>query len=280
MSSHTNYFLYFMLHTFSAFEITRKFIETTEIKKSAKTCAGMEKTMHIALCVDDVADRKQLERLLKRETNNRTSDGSIFYVDSFGTPEALYTNLIQYDLFYIDVTLTKHHSAMDIVQELIQKGIHSLIVLCGSFDELQTQDIPNNVCLLNKPIKADQLSASIDLAITKRGVVIPPIELRSDLDTFFIAEENFMYAVEDKRKSIVTTTDGKRIPILSTAMNLFDQLEQYPSLFAPSRRYIINARHIQKIGFQSVTMKDGTKFNVSLRYMPYAKYAYEEFHSS
>ena len=40
--------------------------------------------MHIAICDDNVADRKQLERLLSRESDARMAQSGVFYTDSFG----------------------------------------------------------------------------------------------------------------------------------------------------------------------------------------------------
>ena len=50
--------------------------------------------MHIAICDDNVADRKQLERLLKRESDKRASSTGIIYADSFGNASALLANPI------------------------------------------------------------------------------------------------------------------------------------------------------------------------------------------
>lgn len=45
--------------------------------------------MHIAICDDNVADRKQLERLLKRESDKQYGIREPFYIDSYGNAEAL-----------------------------------------------------------------------------------------------------------------------------------------------------------------------------------------------
>lgn len=57
--------------------------------------------MHIALCDDNVADRKQFERLTKRESDRRAARDGILYVDSFGNAEALLHNPMQYDVFML-----------------------------------------------------------------------------------------------------------------------------------------------------------------------------------
>ena len=63
--------------------------------------------MHIAVCDDNVADRKQLERLLKRESDKRAASTGIIYTDSFGNSTSLLSNPMQYDAFYIDMCLTE-----------------------------------------------------------------------------------------------------------------------------------------------------------------------------
>ena len=40
--------------------------------------------MHIAICDDNIADRKHLERLLSRESDKRMGTPNLLYVDSYG----------------------------------------------------------------------------------------------------------------------------------------------------------------------------------------------------
>ena len=51
--------------------------------------------MHIAVCDDNVADRKQLERLLKRESDKRAASTGIIYTDSFGNSTSLLSHAIR-----------------------------------------------------------------------------------------------------------------------------------------------------------------------------------------
>ena len=87
--------------------------------------------MHIAVCDDNVADRKQLERLLKRESDKRAASTGIIYTDSFGNSTALLSNPMQYDAFYIDMCLTEGTTGTDVVNALTAQGtLTGLIVLC------------------------------------------------------------------------------------------------------------------------------------------------------
>ena len=47
--------------------------------------------MHLAICDDHMADRKQMERLLGRESDRRLNTTGVLYVDSFGSKESILT---------------------------------------------------------------------------------------------------------------------------------------------------------------------------------------------
>ena len=82
--------------------------------------------MHIAVCDDNVADRKQLERLLKRESDKRAASTGIIYTDSFGNSTSLLSNPMQYDAFYIDMCLTEGTTGTDVLfQDQLQSTVLS-----------------------------------------------------------------------------------------------------------------------------------------------------------
>ena len=54
--------------------------------------------MHIAICDDNIADRKQLERLLDRESDRRKDTSGVFFCDSYGNSEHLSRNPMPYEL--------------------------------------------------------------------------------------------------------------------------------------------------------------------------------------
>ena len=124
--------------------------------------------MHIALCDDNVADRKQFERLMKRESDRRAATDGILYVDSFGSPEALLTNPMQYDVFYIDLCHTEGTSGADVVSALLKKGVNAPMVLCCSEINYRVLNLPDNCFFLDKPIRVSELSASVAPALAQQ----------------------------------------------------------------------------------------------------------------
>ena len=232
--------------------------------------------MHIAICDDNIGDRKQLERLLKRESDRRIKSSGVLYIDSFGNADLLVANPMQYDAFYIDMCHADNKTGIDVTKALIEKGVNVPIILCCSTINYREHSFPENVLYLDKPIKVDALIASIDHALEIKKDAVSLIELRTEKCTFYVTEPDIICAIEEGRNLNVSLTDGRLIQIGTDAMNFFYSVENYPSFFAPNPKTIINARHIQKIGLRKITLTNDMCFKVTGSCMKYAKQAYED----
>ncbi len=233
--------------------------------------------MHIAICDDNVADRKQLERLLKRESDKRAADTGIIYADSFGNATALLANPMQYNAFYIDICKTEGVTGMEVANALLAQGIQAPIVMCCSDINYREHSFPENVIFLDKPIAVAELSASIDHALNIMANAVSLIELRENTTTIYVTEPDILYAVENGLLLTVSLADGRKINITSSAQNFFFQVESYPSFMAPTAKAVINGRYIQKLGFRKAIMTDGASFAIHKDCMKYAKHIFEEF---
>lgn len=233
--------------------------------------------MHIAICDDNVADRKQLERLLKRESDRRAESSGILYADSYGNASSLFSNPMQYDVFYIDMCKTVGVSGLSIVIELKNLGVNAPIVMCCSDINYREQDFPEDTLFIDKPIKSDELSKSLDHALSIKENAQPLIELRTEKETIYVTEPDILYAVEDGRFTVVSLADGRKINITTTASNLFADIEIHPSFLSPTLKTVINCRHIQNISFHKAVMSDGEVFRISRNCLEYAKKAMSEF---
>lgn len=222
--------------------------------------------MHIAVCDDNVADRKQMERLLKKEADKRAAIEPI-YVNFFGNAAALLASPLEYNAIYIDVCKTEGITGTDIVRKLTAKGINAPIILCCSDINYRENTYPSNVTFLDKPIKSEELSVSIDHALSVMSKAEIFIELRDDTDTFYVSEKDILYAVANGRHMIVSLTDGRRISVLTTVANLFAQLEKYQTFYTASPKVILNGCHITKIRFHRATMTDDAKFFIRREYL-------------
>lgn len=233
--------------------------------------------MHIAICDDNVADRKQLERLLKRESDARALAAEGFYVDSYGHMEALLRSPMLYDAFFIDMCQGET-TGMDVAKALTKVGVNAPIILCSSRIAYQEYSFPANVLFLDKPIKKEELSEAIDHAITVKASAVPLIELREESGEYcYVTESEILYAISEGSYLKVTLTNQKVLSILSTLDNLYSQLSKYPMLFPISKKVLINGRYLQKVKAFTAYMSDGSSFRISLNCLDYAKYALVEF---
>lgn len=236
--------------------------------------------MHIAICDDNVADRHQMERLLKRESDKRGATTGILYIDSFGNGAALLSNPMRYDAYYIDVCKTEGITGVDIMTTLFEAGIQAPVVLCCSDIDYREFNLPEhkqNVLFLDKPIQIQELSDSIDYALEIKSKAVPQIELRDDTETYYVTEPDILYAVEDGLYIVVTLTDGRQIRVMSDIPNFFDQLENFPTFLEPSAKSIINGRYIQTLEHRKAVMTDGTVFKIHRNCLSYAKAIYEQY---
>ena len=109
--------------------------------------------MHIAVCDDNVADRKQLERLLKRESDKRAASTGIIYTDSFGNSTSLLSNPMQYDAFYIDMCLTEGTTGTDVVNALTAQGVNAPINIAVKKREAsEMRQAPRMALFLSTPM--------------------------------------------------------------------------------------------------------------------------------
>lgn len=235
--------------------------------------------MHIAVCDDNIADRRQLERLLKRESEKKAAICGAFYTDSYGNSAILLANPMQYDIFFIDMCHSNSDDGAALARNLLEKGVRVPIVLCCSQIDYRQFSFSDNVCFLDKPIKTEELSDALDHAWTIKQSSSPMIELREEADTYYVSEPDILYAEAEGRMLNITLNDGRVIRLLSSAANFFFQLEEsYPTFLFPNDKTVINARHIQSFGFHRVKMHDGAVFRVTGKCMDYAKQIYQKYH--
>lgn len=230
--------------------------------------------MHIAICDDNVADRKQMERLLQRESDKRALTNGNLYVDSFGNANVLLANPMQYDAFYIDMCKTEGISASDIVTSLINQGSRALIVLCCSDINYRELSFPENVIFLDKPIKAAELSDTITHALTLKRQAPSMIELREGKSTVYVEEQEIMYAVEDGFYVTVTLTDHRTVRIANSAANFLSEINKHLVFVGPTDKTVVNCRYISKFKFGKVVMTDGTSIKICKERLSDAKEVY------
>lgn len=233
--------------------------------------------MHVAVCDDNVADRKQMERLLVRESDRRSRETGLLYTDSFGNASALLHNPMQYDIFFLDICRTEGVTVQEIVAGLLAAGVKVPIYLCCSRIDYRQYTFPENVFFINKAIRAAELTLAIDRGAEYKQNAVPLLELRLENETLYVTEAEILYAIaQDGKHVAVTLTDQRRVLMTTSIENLYGQWEKQETIVNPSRKLILNARHVASRSPLKVTMTDGATFAAGGKYQRYIAYIQEK----
>lgn len=220
--------------------------------------------MHIAICDDVIADRKQLERLLSRESDRRIKTTGNLYQDSFGSISALMHAPMIYDLFFIDYH-SENKNGMDIALLLRESGVTAPIVLCsGMTDYTLFSDATDNLLHIQKPIQVKALTDIIAKGLQLQSTSKPPIPIQGESETFYLPEEDFLYAYAAKPLLYVYAASGKTISTIGKLSDLAATLENNDTFLQLNKNTIINLRHVTDIRNGSLTMTNRAKLRFPL----------------
>lgn len=220
--------------------------------------------MHIAICDDNIADRKQSERLLSRESDKRIHTTGNLYVDSYGNVEALLKSPQRYDLFFIDMTDLPPHG-MEVAIQLREMGVTApIVLLVSSINYRNYVNVPDLVYFIDKPVKVKELSDFLDTMAARFAEKVPTIELRDETKAHYALPDQVIYAYPDSHIMRVKLTDGTTVNQLGTINDLCRILSKFDNFVILNKKYIINLDHVMYIKKHTATMSDGTKLSIGL----------------
>lgn len=202
-------------------------------------------TVYVAVCDDNIADRKQMERLLEREKDARLKKASdVMYIESFGSKEALMRTPVKYDIFFIDIT-GESENGMDIAKSLRKMGVIAPIVLCSSsIDYSSYVNTPDDVTIISKPVSAGQIQHYIDYASDWTRNKTPLLEIRCQSNTFFVKHTDIIKAVPiAKFLTRITLCDGTILDMSDPIRSLLVMCRPY-SCFIICGKTVINVKYI------------------------------------
>ena len=223
--------------------------------------------MHIAVCDDNIADRKHTERLLLRESERIKADSGILYVRSFGHAGALAKAPMQFQLFFIDMTKNEA-DGLKLALMLRDKGVSAPIVLCvsaldyrKSFAALSHK--PDNILFLDKPINTAELSAIIARALAIKNEAQPKIELRSKNETHYLTDSDIICGISQGFNSAVCLASGQNIIVNERFLSLYEYLLVYPVFYRISNKVFINIAYLETCSPFRLILTNGQRFCIS-----------------
>ncbi|MCR5100811.1 MAG: hypothetical protein K6B41_05565 [Butyrivibrio sp.] len=225
--------------------------------------------MHIAVYDDNIADRKQMERLLGRESEARKKEGQEgFYIDSYGNIPALLQVPQMYDGIFVDMT-NGPENGLDVGYMLREVGVVAPIILCSSkfkYEEMIDIMKKDDFWYINKPILKAELHAMLDQILIQKGDPIPTIEIRTDEYTIYAKDDDVVYGKMEGSKLLIKLQDGRKALIISDIYNFYDECSEFPQICPISENALVNVNHVVSTGLTHCTMDDGTKLRISFSY--------------
>lgn len=223
--------------------------------------------MHIAICDDNVADRKHLERLLSRESDKRAGTPNILYVDSYGDKDNFLQNPQKYNLIFMDMTSTPT-IAEEIITKLVALNVTAPIVMYSScIDYTTNPHLPDSIIHMKKPYIPDPLPKLLELGDAHVIGNIETVPLHCDNEEKHIpVQDIYCFAYLDK-KNILYLKNGSFITIAEDIEQLSLLLQPYLEFTRISKTVLVNMKHVALITPFTIMMQDYQEFHYSpLRY--------------
>lgn len=222
--------------------------------------------MHIAVCIDHAANRKQMERLLNRIGGKMPAE-KVLYIDSYGSVSAVMGKHKLYDLFLVDMT-EGEEDGLSLALRLKDAGVTAPIVLCPSsidyksqIDKSEDASAPKTASFLflQQPVKTDELEEIIHYAFECLTHVVQTIELRSEQNTVYATEDEILYALQKADKVQVFLTDDRCVTLISNIRKVYNDMSIFSHIHFLSDQGLTNELYIRSFGFSSVTLKNGVQ---------------------
>lgn len=225
----------------------------------------MAKSLSVALFDTNFGDRKQMERLLERESDKRTESCPI-YTTTFGNKDTLLNTQRIFDAYFLDIP-DESYSAYDLAKDLRLKDIASpIIFLCSSMNYRECGRELSNTFFMDKPILVADLGCMIEELIQQKVEnYIPAIEIRSITKTSYLTEREIVYCEHQKHTRNITIhlQDGTTMFTENDIDNFLSELEPLGQFFMANNHIIVNARYVAKTSFFKVYMQNGESFKRS-----------------
>lgn len=218
--------------------------------------------MHIAICDDNVADRKHLERLLSRESDKRAGTPNILYIDSFGDKEHFLRNPLMYDMVFMDMTSTPTVAA-EIIHQLMLMGFHAPLVLYSSkIDYTTLSELPETVIHKKKPYIPEPLPELLSLGDShvRRNIVLVSVTCKDG--EHFVETENILYCTPSEHGSVLTLQDSAPLEILENINAFQVSVLPHQEFCRVSKDLIVNVRLATLITPFFIIMQNYREFSI------------------
>ena len=226
--------------------------------------------MHVAICDDNVADRKHLERLLSRESDKRAGTPNILYVDSYGEKMHFLANPLKYNLIFMDMS-SEPGIVEFILEHLEEMGYHAPLVLYSDkIDYPAIPDLPDYVVHARKPYIPDPLPEFLALGDANVSGHVVSISVHKNSVLIHVPKYMILYALEGARTCTLYLTDNTTIDVDEKIDELRQIFEPYEEFERVNKNSIANFKYVNTVTPVALVMQDNKELKISLlRYREY-----------
>ena len=220
--------------------------------------------MHVAICDDNVADRKHMERLLSRESDKRSGTTNILYIDSYGNKDHfLSDNPLKYNIIFMD--MCSEPGIVEEILEYLEKASYNapIVLYSSKIDYTAIPNLPEFVVHAKKPYIADPLPEYLKLGDEHVTKIIATVSVHQDSVISKIPKDSIMYALPGGTGSILYLADGEPVTIDESISELHQVFEPYEEFERVNKQSIANFKYVANVALCAVTMKDATRFSMS-----------------
>lgn len=220
--------------------------------------------MHVAICDDNVADRKHMERLLSRESDKRVGTPNILYIDSYGDKDHFLVNPLKYNIIFMDMCL-ESGTVEYLIDELVKMGYSAPLVLYSSkIDYTRIPNLPEFVFHAKKPYIPEPLPNFLKLGDENVRGFVPTISIHSSNSKTEIIKDELEYIISNGNGSRLYMVDGTFTDADESLGIIRQLLEPYEEFEYVNKNGIANFKFVSAVMPFNIIMQSYYQFKTSL----------------
>lgn len=221
--------------------------------------------MYIAIVADDIADRKQIERLIDRSDDSVKQLIGNLYVDTFGNVSSALKTPMKYDLFLLDFVLNPS-DYQTIIDGLKSINAPAQIGICRPDGiRLPIEDMYHGLWHIDKPIIQARLN---DLILKIHDSLLEhatkKLEIRSREKTYYVEIDDLLYARADASVNYVQLKTGELIEHFGSFHELVSSIAVDERFVTIKKGILVNNNHVTEMTKRKIKFDNGTEIDIPL----------------
>ena len=214
--------------------------------------------MYIAVLADNIADRKQTERLLGRANDVLANETGTLYIDSYGDAQSLMRAPMKYELFFLDIYGAEDHGR-SVIDALKSANVPGKIALVLPEDiPFSYQNAIEGLLTIQKPLITTTLHQLIkDAHKEQLQTVVPKVEIRSENETYYVPLEQIIYAQEINHFVYVHLDNGSTLTMLGEIRDFYRWVNNHKEFVHIKKDTVLNLNHVISSSKKEYHMSNG-----------------------